>query len=126
MREYVAALRDRGQLRVVEREVDPRFELAALTQRSQRASDLPVLFRRVRGTALPVLTNLYGSRRRLSELIGAADGRFCRRWTELTDGGPAIEATAPAKTPDLREGRLADLPQITYCERDAGPYITAG
>ena len=27
---------------------------------------------------------------------------------------------------DLVNGRLSDLPHITYCERDAGPYITAG
>jgi UbiD family decarboxylase len=119
MREYVAKLQAREQVRVVEREVDPRFELAAVTQRSQRESDRAILFRQVRGTAFPVVTNLYGSRRRLCELIGAADGRFCRRWTALAEGGQAFEATTPAKAPDLREGRPGDLPQITYCERDA-------
>jgi UbiD family decarboxylase len=86
MREYVARLEARGDVRVVDREVDPRFELAAVTQRSQRESERPILFRRVRGTAFPVVTNLYGSRRRLCELIRADDGRFCRRWTGSRDG----------------------------------------
>jgi 4-hydroxybenzoate decarboxylase len=44
----------------------------------------------------------------------------------VVDGGGDGETTSPAKAPDLREGRLGDLPQITYCEHDAGPYITAG
>jgi 4-hydroxybenzoate decarboxylase len=125
MREYVARLEARGDVRVVDREVDPRFELAAVTQRSQRESERPILFRRVRGTAFPVVTNLYGSRRRLCELIGADDGRFCRRWTELTRAspGPATRAVEPG---ERIEGRLGELPQVTYCERDAAPYITAG
>jgi 4-hydroxybenzoate decarboxylase len=129
MRDYLARLAAAGELRVVEREVDPRFELAAVTQRSQRESEQPLLFRRVRGTAFPVVTNLYGSRRRLCALIGADDGRFCRRWTErVGTARPAASgpATAPAAPGELTDGRLADLPGITYCERDAGPYITAG
>ncbi len=124
MRDYLTRLEAGGQMRVVEREVDPRFELAAVTQRSQRESDLPLLFQRVRGSAFPVVTNVYGSRRRLCELIGSADGRFCRRWTDLL--GAAPPATTVVEAGDLVEGRLGDLPQITYCERDAGPYITAG
>jgi 4-hydroxybenzoate decarboxylase len=130
MRDYLARLAAAGELRVVEREVDPRFELAAVTQRSQRESDQPLLFRRVRGTSLPVVTNVYGSRRRLCALIGAGDGRFCRRWTELMRAGRGMGAgpatvPAPDGAPPV-EGRLADLPGITYCEKDAGPYITAG
>ena len=125
MRDYVARLEARGDLRVVDREVDPRFELAAVTQRSQRESDRPILFRRVRGTTLPVVTNLYGSRRRLCELIGADDGRFCRRWTELmrASAEPAMRAVEPG---ERIEGPLGELPLVTYCEWDAAPYITAG
>ena len=100
-------------------------EPPAVTQRSQRESDRPILFRRVTGTALPVVTNLYGSRRRLCELIGAADGRFCRRWTELMRATPE-PATRAVEPGERIEGRPGDLPLVTYCERDAAPYITAG
>jgi UbiD family decarboxylase len=125
MRDYVARLEARGELRVVDREVDPRFELAAVTQRAQRESERPILFRRVKGTTLPVVTNLYGSRRRLCELIGAGDGRFCRRWTELMRATPE-PATRAVEPGERIEGRPGDLPLVTYCERDAAPYITAG
>lgn len=125
MREYIEQLLQQGGFRVVEREVDPRFELAAVTVRSQAQSEAPILFRKVKGSAMPVVTNLFGSRKRLCELIGADDGGFCRRWQELTGGrDPVRDARAAAL--DYEERRLSDLPQITYFEKDAAPYIAAG
>lgn len=128
MRDYVERLMARGEMRVVEREVDPRHELAAVTKLSQAESTLPILFRRVKGTTLPVVTNLYGSRARLCETIGAVDGNFPRRWLELKSGmrASAGEFLRPiAKPGDLRAARLSDLPQIVYWERDAAPYVTS-
>lgn len=131
MREWVERELASGRYRVVDREVDPKFELAAVVSRSQQESDAPILFRRVRGSTLPVVSNLVGSRARLCELIGAADGNFCRRWTELTLGAGARRELPPAPAAafgalEYDETTLSTLPQITYFEHDAGPYITAG
>lgn len=128
MREYIDALLDRGQVHIVDREVDPRFELAAVVGRSQQQSDLPILFRNVKGTRIPVISNVYGSHRRLCEIIGAEVGGFCRKWLSITDGRlpGSTEYTERAEAEELVHGKLSDLPHITYCERDAGPYITAG
>ena len=46
MRDYVERLMARSEMRIVEREVDPRHELAAVTKLSQAESELPILFRR--------------------------------------------------------------------------------
>jgi 4-hydroxybenzoate decarboxylase len=125
MRNYIEKLLSQQRVRIVEREVDPRFELAAVTVRSQAQSDAPVLFRKVRGSRLPVVSNLFGSRQRLRELIGAGDDDFCRRWQALASGrGPISEAKVAAA--EYEECRLSDLPRITYFEKDAAPYITAG
>jgi UbiD family decarboxylase len=59
MRSYIDTLRERGELRIVRREVDPEFELAAVVARSQRDSDAPVLFERVKGSSFPVISNIY-------------------------------------------------------------------
>lgn len=129
MREYIDDLRPRGELRVVGREVDPEFELAAVVAQSQRESDLPVLFTQVKGTDFPVISNVYGSHRRLCELIGTTPGNFCARWMQLTDGGSVSNRDdLPESTgsPGLIEGRVSDLPHVKYFERDAAPYITAG
>ena len=127
MRDYIESLRQSGDLRIVRREVEPDGELAAVVLHSQQESDLPILFERVRGSRLPVVSNVYGSYRRLCGLIGAAPGEFCRRWQELVDRPAATLYTQadPAAFP-VEHGRLGELPQIQYCERDAGPYLTAG
>jgi 4-hydroxybenzoate decarboxylase len=128
MRDYIEQLRKRGELRVVRREVDPAFELAGVIVRSQRESDAAILFEKVKGTRFPVVSNVFGSQRRLSEMIGATDG-FCRRWLEVVSKGvsfPAAGRPITAVPGDLQEGRMRDLPHIRYFERDAGPYLTAG
>ena len=90
MRKYFEHLQKTGQVRTIKREVDPRFQLAAITQASQRRDEQVVLFENVKGTGLPVVTNLYGSRKRLCDLVGAKDGRFCQRWLELTAQLPSM------------------------------------
>ena len=129
MRKLLTALRDSGDLVTVVREVDPRFELAAVTAVLQRTSDRAILFRKVKGSQLPVVTNLYGSRRRVVQMIGGAGRRFAPRFAELLkhyEGGAAligehIEAVAGDA---LISGKLSDLPIPTCFEKDAGPYLT--
>jgi UbiD family decarboxylase len=125
MRAYIERLAAAGSVRVVEREVSGQHELAAVTQASQRESDAPILFRKVAGSKVPVVTNVFGSRPRLMDMIGATDGSFCRRWSDLM----LLPAAAPvlvSEPMDLEEISLGELPAITYFEKDAGPYLTAG
>ncbi|HEX2139517.1 MAG TPA: UbiD family decarboxylase [Woeseiaceae bacterium] len=126
IRKFIQELRERGELSVVQRRVDPRHELAAVTKRFQKVSEQALLFESVEGSDLSVATNLYGSHARLCRLIGAGDS-FCRRWNELVQGPAAFDpgqvtVEAPA---DRDSGRLSDLPMITYHGKDAGPYITS-
>lgn len=128
MRRYMERLRVRGELLEVQRPVDPKHELAAVTQAAQRRSGKPVLFHKVKGSELPVLTNIYGSRERLAEIIGIAPGDFCKQWNDLANLGkardePLFRTVNPLD--DLVDCRLSDLPLLTYCERDAAPYFTS-
>lgn len=127
MRDYLERLRVQGELQLVEREVDPVHELAAVTRASQRAGDAALLFTRVRGAAMPVATNVYGSRRRLAALLGTTPAGFAQRFIELTAAPPAAgtPSTRPADDPDRAHGSLADLPHIKYFERDGGAYFTS-
>ncbi len=125
MRAYVEQMLEEGRMRVVEREVSGRHELAAVIQASQRESDAPILFRRVAGTRHEVISNIFGSRPRLTALLGGGDGSFCRRWVELMRN-PPLAPVLVDEPAGLEELRLSDLPQITYFGRDGGPYLTAG
>jgi 4-hydroxybenzoate decarboxylase len=125
LRSYIDGLLAVGAVRVVEREVSGRHELAAVVAASQRESDAPILFRRVAGSAHPVVSNVFGSRGRLTEMLGGSGDSFCKRWVELMRMPPSapVRIDEPAL---LQALRLTALPQITYFERDGGPYLTAG
>lgn len=128
MRAWLDKLAEAGELLAVSREVDPRFELAAVTQRAQEAGNLPVLFENVRGSRLRVATNLFADGARLREIVGGADEPFAAAYAKVLDAAEArVDApqTAVRAPEDLRQGALSDLPLITYHEHDAGPYFTA-
>lgn len=129
MRHYLSRLRARGELLTVTREVDPRYEVAAVARRLQQETTRPVLFEKVRGSKLPVLLNLYTDHERLREIIRCqADETFCARLDReislaATNECP-LEHVGPPR--DWITGKLSELPILTYHERDGAPYITAG
>ena len=132
MKSFIADLAARGELATVERAVDPKHQLAAVTKAVQKSSEQAVLFRNVTGSSFPVVSNLYGSHERLKWLIGAGDKSFCERWIELTDaclasGNAAdmLEPASPQVEAEFVSGKLSDLPAITYHGRDGGPYFTS-
>ena len=87
MRRVIDDLKAKNEFQIVGRKVTGHFELAAVCQASQRKSEAPILFQQVDDSQFKVVTNLYGSRERLCRLIGADDGKFCRKWIELMDSG---------------------------------------
>jgi UbiD family decarboxylase len=126
MRDLIKQLAERNELLEVEREVDPRFELAAVTRRVQRMGAQAVHFHHVKGSALPVVSNLYGSHERLCRLIGAQPDSFCRTWLDILRrplGHAAVEVCPTP--PDVVASSISELPLITYHEKDAGPYFTS-
>ena len=57
----VRDLESTGQLVIIEQEVDPYLEVAAIQRRVYQAGGPALLFRRVKGTAFPLLGNLFGT-----------------------------------------------------------------
>ncbi len=128
MQHFLSKLQARGDLLVVEREVDPCHELAAVAKRLQRETHKAVLFRRVRGHDMPVVTNLYSDHERLRDIIRCGQRTFCERLEEEIQAAAGMhpwmqEDTA---TTEWVTGQLSDLPLLTHHERDGGRYITSG
>ena len=87
-----------------------------------------VLFHNVIGSKLPVLTNIYGSRERLADIIGIGAADFCKQWNNLATiaGSRDIPTTVPAQGGiEYVNCKVSDLPLLTYSERDAAPYFTS-
>ena len=71
---------------VVEREIDPKFEITALTEKLEAARRRPILeLRGVKGTDFTVVTNVFAKRSRLAFALGTdVQGAVARTGTRAT------------------------------------------
>jgi len=111
------------------REVDPRFEIPAVMKAAERMGKA-ILFEKVRGSKFPVVNNLFGTREMLALLFETRPERVVNEWIDRirTPLEPRIISEGPVKDV-IKQGSavdLTELPIVTHCSKDAGPYITAG
>ena len=131
LRSYLELVESKDDLVRIAGPVDPRYEVSALVAKLARERRRrPVfLLENVKGSALPVVTNLHASRRRMALAMNAEPREVQRTFLKamerpvapvVVDGGPVKEVVHTGSDVDL----LA-LPQIVHHAADAGPYITA-
>ena len=70
LRDFVAQLERMGELKRVSVEIDPRFEMTEICDRVLRAGGPAILFEKPKGSAIPVLANLFGTPRRVALGMG--------------------------------------------------------
>ncbi|MBV8750967.1 MAG: menaquinone biosynthesis decarboxylase, partial [Candidatus Eremiobacteraeota bacterium] len=145
---FVRALRDAGELATVTAAVDPRLEIAEITDRVVKAGGPALLFTHVRGSRFPVLTNQFGTERRTALAFGARSlrevedrlrrtldpampsslgGKLGRLSALAAAGASAIPRhveRAPVQEVVLDPPDLAQLPVLTTWPLDGGPFIT--
>jgi 4-hydroxy-3-polyprenylbenzoate decarboxylase len=148
LRAFVDALRKRGDLHVVDKPVDPRLEIAEISDRVVKAGGPALLFTNVRDCAFPVLTNQFGTQRRMAAVFDATTldevGERVRKLLDISPPGEgvfeklnALKAFAPlanAVPQTVRDGSCQDvvmpepdlgrLPVLTTWPLDGGPFIT--
>ena len=70
MRNFIALLEQRGQLKRIRTEVDPDLELAAISDRVLSIGGPALLFENVMGSTMPVAVNLLGTLERVVWSMG--------------------------------------------------------
>jgi 4-hydroxy-3-polyprenylbenzoate decarboxylase len=76
IRDFIALLEKKGELFRIKAEVDPEFEIAEITDRVSKekgAANKALLFERVKGSTFPVLTNAFGSLKRMCLALEVQD-----------------------------------------------------
>ena len=154
LREFIAQLEARGELKRVRVPVSPRLEITEICDRVLRAGGPALLFERPAGYDTPVLANLFGTVSRVAAAMGAKDAAELREvgkvlaylkepepptgLRDLWDKFPVFkrvldmapkERSSPPCQEIVHEGRAVDLgklPVQTCWPRDAGPLITWG
>jgi UbiD family decarboxylase len=82
LKSFLDTLRREGELRVIEESIDPNLELAEIQRRVVAAQGPALLFAKVARSSFPVVTNLFGTRRRIELAFGSAPEQFVRRMAE--------------------------------------------
>ncbi len=148
LRAFLARLRTSGEVIEIQAEVDPRLEAAEIHRRVVAAGGPTLLFRRMKGSAYPAVTNLFGTARRVELAFGTRPAELLARAARLPEtllppslaklwdhrdllstlrriglhhrrGGPVLDQV---ESPP----RLRSLPALTTWPKDGGPFITLG
>lgn len=149
LRDFLRLLEVEHDLAVITAEVDPALEITEITDRVSKRGGPALLFRRPRGFTMPVLTNQFGSERRMAQALR------CSTLDELGDRVAELTALKMPQTfadklralgrlralsglgpRSVKEGPcqevvylgddvdLTRLPVLTCWPEDGGPFIT--
>ena len=146
LRSFLELLRRENDIIQIESEVDPYLELAEIHRRVIARGGPALLFNRVKGSRYPVVTNLFGTPRRIELAFGPKPESIVRQAVEVAENllpphpsklwehrALALEAfklgtrqtnRAPVKQVLDRPARLDQLPILTTWHEDGGPFIT--
>jgi UbiD family decarboxylase len=145
LRSFLDVLRREGELVEVPALVDPHLEAAEIHRRVIAAGGPALLFTNVRDSDLPLVTNLFGTRRRAElafgrrpmELVKRAVAlaqdlppTFSKLWGARSLLGDALRigtrrvSSAPVTEIVTRDVRLDRLPVLTCWPEDGGPFVT--
>jgi UbiD family decarboxylase len=128
--DFLKQLEEAGELHRVAVEVDPKHEIGAICRKLNITKGPAVLFEKVKGSKIPVVSQLLATNRRLAlaldcdekNLFGdtlARSGQLIP--PRLVDSAPCQEVVKHGK-----EVNLDELPLVTNNPDDGGPYLTAG
>lgn len=70
LRDFIALLEERGELKRIQQEIDPYLEITEISDRTLKAEGPALLFENVKGHDMPVLANLFGTPDRVALGMG--------------------------------------------------------
>lgn len=146
LRALISLLERERELVTIDVEVDPTLELAEVHRRVIAAQGPALLFRRVTGSPYPVVTNLFGTARRVSLAFGARPQSFMKQAASLAQTmlpptlgklwqqrallshslriGVRPRARGPVTQCVDEPARLTELPFLKLWPEDGGHFIT--
>jgi 2,5-furandicarboxylate decarboxylase 1 len=127
LRSFLEILESENDLFRVNKNVKPKFELAAVV--SKLEGKHAILFEKVNESEqILVASNVVGTRKRFSLAIGAKEQKLIHaRVTQAIPKAfkPRIMPSSDAPFYENSSKDLYKLPIVTHFEKDAGPYITS-
>ncbi|MFQ5851751.1 MAG: UbiD family decarboxylase, partial [Candidatus Binatia bacterium] len=128
LREFLHRLEKEGELAHVRPLVEINYEIGAVCRKTLDLHGPALFFDNIRGHKIPLVVNLFATRRRYAMAIDTTPEELHRHWAEhtlrpieplLVKNGPCKENVVNGKDVDL-----AEFPIPIWNELDGGPYIT--
>lgn len=152
LREFLAGLESRGELKRIQEPVDPHLEITEVCDRTLRSGGPALLFENPTGSDIPLLGNLFGTPERVAYGMGEESVEALREvgkllaflkepdppkgfkeaWNTLPvfkkvlDMAPKTTRSAACQEEEWDTVDLSRLPVQTCWPGDAGPLITWG
>jgi len=126
MRSFLDELDKTGDLIHVKREVSAKHEVAAV---AQKLDGKPVIFEKVKESeGYRVALGVCGTRGNLARALGVRTDQLLGRVLDAVENPSPFQTTEEAPCQEFVEDGfdLRKVPILTHCERDGGPYATAG
>jgi len=122
MKDILQVFDSAGLLKRVKRRVDPRFEIPAIIK---EAGSTPLLFENIKGSRIPVASNICGSRDLVALGLGIKKDEIIKILSNAIDNP---KEPFVSKKHDYREMEvdLGKVPILTYYPTDGGPYVSSG
>ncbi len=146
LRSFIETLRRENEIVDVKTPVDPYLEIAEIHRRVIENQGKALLFHNVKGSSFPLVTNLFGTRRRIDLAFGQEPLRFVKRLVDAAEHllPPSLGklwgyrdlglkarrlGTKLVKTPPVLESRqqnvdLEKLPLLQLWHEDGGHFFT--
>src|SRR5947208_816486 len=146
LRSFLDLLRRENDLVTIDAEVDPYLELAEIHRRVIQAGGPALLFKRVKGSRFPVVTNLFGTAKRIDLAFGPKPEQFIKQLVSVAESllppnrselwkhrslvrdflklGTRTVSRAPVTEVIEQSARFDQLPVLTTWQEDGGPFIT--
>ncbi len=125
MRGFLDELGQTGDLTRVRSEVSPRYEIPAV---ASRYDGKPLLFENVKGSEYQVAMGVCGTRETLARSVGRRPEALLTTVLDSIEHPKPFKVVSDAPCQEIVEDQvnLRKIPVLTHCERDGGPYVTAG
>lgn len=146
LRTFLDLLSRENEIVEIKTEVDPYLELAEVHRRVIDEGGSALLFSRVKGSKYPVVTNLFGTDRRIELAFGPKPEALVRELVKIAESilppkpaelwkrrsvgldllrlGTTKTTRSPVTQVVDRPARLDQLPVLTTWQEDGGPFIT--
>jgi 3-polyprenyl-4-hydroxybenzoate decarboxylase len=99
LRSFIETLRDENELIEIEAEVDPYLEIAEIHRRVIDEQGKALLFKNVKNSTFPVVTNLFGTAKRIDLAFGKKPQELVKKAVEM------VEVLLPPKPKELWDFR---------------------